>query len=107
MKSRLREQLVEPDELGAELAGLGGRHVGVVGDDLHAEALEPLRDEHADAAEADDADGLVEQLDAGVLAALPRAALEGLVGRRDVAGGREEQADGELGGGGDVGGRAR
>ena len=81
------------------------RDVGVVGEDLHAEALEPLGDERADPAEADDADLLVEQLDAAVLAALPRAALEGLVGRRDVAGGGQQQADGELGGGGDVGGR--
>ena len=101
----LLEQLVEGDQLGAELAGALGGDVGVVGEDLHAEALEPLGDELADAAEADDADLLVEQLDTAVLAALPRAGLERLVGRRDVAGGREQQADGELGGGGDVGGR--
>ena len=101
----LLEQLVEGDQLGAELAGALGRDVGVVGEDLHAEALEPLGDELADPAEADDADLLVEQLDAAVLAALPRAGLEGLVGRGDVAGGGQQQADGELGGGGDVGGR--
>ena len=94
----LREQLVEGDQLGAELAGALSGDVGVVGEDLHAEALEPLGDELADAAEADDADLLLEQLDAAVLAALPRAVLEGLVGRRDVAGDGEQQADGELGG---------
>ena len=82
----LGEQLVEAHELDAELAGLGAASVGVVGDDLHAEALEPLGDEGADAAEADDADGLVEQLDAGVLAALPRPRLEGRVGRRRCCG---------------------
>ena len=37
-------------------------------------ARQPLGDEHADPAEADDADGLLVELDAGVLAALPLAA---------------------------------
>ena len=101
----LGEQLVEGDQAGAEHAGALHRDVGVVGEDLDAEALEPLGDELADAAEADDADLLLEQLDAAVLAALPGAVLQGLVGRRDVAGAGEQQADGELGGAGDVGGR--
>ena len=94
----LGEQLVEGHEPGTELAGALHRDVGVVGEDLDAEALEPLGDELADAAEADDADLLLEQLDAAVLAALPGAVLQGLVGRRDVAGAGEQQADGELGG---------
>jgi hypothetical protein len=101
----LGQQLVEGDEAGTELAGALDRDVGVVGEDLDAEALEPLGHELADAAEADDADLLLEQLDAAVLAAGPLAALEHLVGGRDVAGAGQQQADGELGGGGDVGGR--
>ena len=48
-------------------AARAGGDVGVVGDDVHAERGQPLRDQHADAAEADDADGLLVQLDAGVL----------------------------------------
>ena len=83
---RLGEQLVEPDEAGTELAGLGRGRVRVVGEQRHAEPLEPLGHERADPAQADDADRLVEQLDAAVLAALPRTALEGRAGRRDVAG---------------------
>ena len=72
---------------------------------LHAERRQPLRDEHADPAEADDADGLLVQLDAGVLRPLPLAVLQRGVGRADVPGGGEHQRDGELGGGDDVGGR--
>ena len=98
----LGEQLVEGDEAGAELAGALHGDVGVVGEDLDAEALEPLGDELADAAEADDADLLLEELDPAVLAALPGAVLQRLVGRGDVARAGEEQPDGELGGGGDV-----
>jgi hypothetical protein len=101
----LFEQLVQRHAAHAHLCGPGGRHVGVVGDDVHAECRQPLRDEHADAAEPDDADRLLVQLDARVLAALPLAALECLVGRGDVAGGGQQQADGELRGAGDVGGR--
>ena len=101
----LGEQLVEGHQADAHLRGAAGLHVGVVGDDLHAEGRQPLRDQHADAAEADDADGLLVELDAGVLAALPLAVLERGAGRRDVAGGREHQRDRELGGGDDVGGR--
>jgi hypothetical protein len=70
MKS-LGQQLVEAHHPDAHLGGARGLHVGVVGDELDAERAQPLRDEHADAAEADDADHLVGQLDAGVLRALP------------------------------------
>ncbi len=63
-------------------------------------------DQGADAAEADDADRLLEELDAGVLGALPLAALAA----RRWAGGMWRARlrmwrDGELGGGDDVGGR--
>ena len=105
MKSLCRQQLLQREQLHAELPGARRADVGVVGHDPHAERCQPLGDEHADPAQPDDADGLVEQLDAGVLAALPGPALERLVGRGDVAGRGQQQADGELGGGGDVGGR--
>ena len=101
----LGEQGVEVDEADAHLRGAAGLHVGVVGDDLHAEGAEALGDQDADAAEADDADGLLVELDAGVLRALPLAAAERGVGRADVAGRGEHQGDGELGGADDVGGR--
>ena len=67
MKSDSASSVVEVDQADAHLRGAAGLHVGVVGDDLHAEGREPLGDEHADAAEADDADGLLVELDAGVL----------------------------------------
>ena len=86
MKSASRSSSSSVDELDADLRGAGRLHVGVVGDDLHAEGAQPLRDEDADPAEADDADDLLGELDAGVLAALPLAVLQRGVGLRDVAG---------------------
>ena len=68
-------------------------------------ADEPLGDQDADPAEADDADGLLVELDAGVLRPLPLAVAQRGVRRADVAGGGEQQGDGELGGADDVGGR--
>src|SRR5690606_20187226 len=59
----------------------------------------------ADAAEADDADGLAEDLDAVELAALPGALTQGRVGGGDLTGGGQHQGDRVLGGGVDVGGR--
>ena len=101
----LGHQLVEADHPHAHLGGAAGLHVGVVGDHVHAERGQPVRDEHADAAEPDDAERLLEQLDAGVAAALPLPARQRRVGRADVAGRGEHQGHGELGGAGDVGGR--
>ncbi len=99
------EQLVEREELDAHLRGPRGLDVGVVGDDLHAEGGHPLRDQHADAAEADDAEGLLAELDTRVLGPLPLAVLQGGVGLRDVAGRGDQQTAGELGRGDDVGRR--
>ena len=101
----LLDELLEGHQAHAHLGGTAGLHVGVVGDDPHPEGAQPLRDEHADAAEADDADGLLVELDAGVPAALPLAVLQRLAGRADVAGRREHEGDRELGRGDDVGGR--
>ena len=69
----LGEQRVEVDHADAHLRGAAGLHVGVVGDDVHPERREPLGDEDADPAEADDADGLLVELDAGVPRPLPLA----------------------------------
>ncbi len=67
MKSAAASSSSRPDEPHAELAGARAADVGVVGDDVHAEGRQPLRDEDADPAEAHDTDGLLEELDAGVL----------------------------------------
>ncbi|GAA3130434.1 hypothetical protein GCM10017687_52300 [Streptomyces echinatus] len=99
------QQLVQRQHLDAHLRGPRGLHVGVVGHDLHAEGGHALRDQGADAAEAHDTEGLLGQLDAGVLAALPLGVLQRGVGLRDVAGGGEQETAGQLGGGHDVGGR--
>ena len=102
----LGEERVEVDQPNAHLRGTAGLHVGVVGDHVHAERAQPLGDQHADPPEADDADGLLVELDAGVLRPLPLAVAQCGVGRADVAGRGEHQRDRELGGGDDVrGGR--
>ena len=79
-----------------------GRHERVVGDDAHAERAGPLGHELADAAEADDAEHLVGQLDALPLRALPPARRRARVGLGDVAGLREQQRHRVLGGREDV-----
>lgn len=57
-------EFVEFDEFDAELRGACGVGVGVVGDDGGLERGKALGEELADVAEADDADGLAEDLDA-------------------------------------------
>ena len=99
---RLREQLVQGHQLHAELGGAGRGDVGIVGEDLGVEALQAGGDEGADPAQADDADLLLEEFDAGVLGALPLAVLERGAGLRDVAGEAQDVADGEFRGGDDV-----
>ena len=99
----LLEQLVEREQVHAELLGARARDVGVVRDDAHVEGLQTRGDERADAAEADDADGLLEQLGAGVRAPLPLALGERRVRGRDVAGEAQDVADRQLRGRDDVG----
>ena len=99
------QQLVQGDELDAQLRGARGRDVGVVGDQRGVEGGEALGEQLADLAEADHTDGLALELDAGERAALPLAAAQALVGGRDPAGDRQQQRDGVLGGRDDVGGR--
>ena len=104
MTSDSREQLVERDQADADLGRAPGCDVRVVGDDAHAERRHPLGDQHADAAEPDDADGLLVQLDAAVLRLrFHSPARSAALRRGDVAGRGEQQADGELGGADDVG----
>ena len=55
-------------------------------------------------AEADDTEGLLGELDTGVLAALPLAVLQRRVGLRDVPRGGEKETAGQLGRCHDVGG---
>ena len=98
-------QLGQVHHAGAELGGAGLGDVGVVGQQVHAEGAQTLGDELADAAEADDSDGLVQQLGAVQRLALPLAGFHGGVGAADVAQAREDQGDGELGGRDDVRGR--
>ena len=98
-KSARRDELLERrHELDAELAGAVGAHVRVEGDELHAERVRALRDEHADPAEPDDAERLAVELDALPPRPVPLAVVEVAVGLRDVAGLREQQRDRVLGG---------
>ena len=101
----LRQQFIQGHQLNAKLGCAGRGDVGVVGQDLGVEALEPRRDECADAAEADDADLLLEELNARVLGALPLAVLQRSAGLRNVAGQAQDVADREFCGGDDVRGR--
>jgi hypothetical protein len=87
----LPQQLVQADEPDADLRGAAGLDVRVVGDQRHAEGRQPLGDEHADAPEPHDAHGLLEQLDTGVLAALPLPAAQRRVGGRDVPAAGQQQ----------------
>ena len=98
----LGDDLVERQQLDAELAGPVGRHERVVGDEAHPEAAGPVGDELADAAEAGDAERLVGQLDALPAAALPAPGDERGVGLGDVAGLGQQQRHGVLGGRDDV-----
>ena len=86
-----------------QLGGLGG-DVGVVADDVHAQGASAVGHGHADLAQADDAQRLVDQLAAHEGGAVPLAGVHRGVGRGDVARQREEQRQGVLGGGGGVAG---
>ncbi len=101
---RLAEQLLQRDQPDAELRGTAGLDVGVVGDQGDPEGGQPLGHQHADAAQAHHADGLLGDLDAGELRPLPGALAQRGVGGGDVPGGGQQQRHGVLGGADDVGG---
>jgi len=84
------------DEFGVELLGALLANVGVEGDDIHPEVAEALGDLLADAAEADDAQGLVVDLGAEVVALGPLALFQAVMGLRDRAGGGKGHRDGVL-----------
>ena len=98
----LRGQRVEVDQIDVHLPGPLGGDERVVGDEPHPERHGPLRDELADATEADDAERLVGELDALPLRPLPPAGDERGVGLRHVAGLGQQQRHGLLGGREDV-----
>jgi hypothetical protein len=102
----LRKQFIERQQSDAELLRTSAGHVGVVGDNVHPERLKAGRDECADTAEADDADGLFVELGSGVLRSLPGTGGEAGMRGRDEAGHADDVADGEFGGRDDVGCRS-
>ncbi len=89
-------------KLHPQALGPGPGDVGIVGQDPHLKALGEAGHLAADAAQAHDAQGLALKLQAQELAVpLPRADLA--VGEGDAPGGREEEAEGQLGGRAGVG----
>ena len=76
--------------------------IRIVGDDLHAEGLHARGQKPANAAQADDAQGLAVQFHALQPVAVPGAAFNHLVGPDRVAARCQEQADGMLAGGNDI-----
>ena len=102
----LGEQFIQSKQCHAELLGACRGHVWVIRHDVGAEGLHPRGDERTDAAEPDDADGLLVEFDAGVLRAFPQALGQRTVGRGDVAGEAQDVTYGQLGGRDDVRGRS-
>ena len=100
-----RQQVLELHALHAETLGRLAREIGIEGDHLHAEAQGAASDLAADAAQAEDAEGLAEQLDALQTLLLPAAGLHRGVGHRDPARHGEQQRQGVLGDGGGVAAR--
>src|SRR5438067_8409161 len=84
--------------LGAELAEPVGGDERVEGDDAHAEAERAACDLLADPPEAEHAERLAAELDAGVRAPFPAALFERRMRLGDVPRERDEQADGVLSG---------
>jgi len=74
-----------------------GRDERVVGDDAHAERLRAVRDELPDAAEAEDPERLVHELDAAEVLAVPASGAQRAVRLRDVARERQQQRHRVLG----------
>ena len=101
---RVRVQLVAAgDLLHAELAVALGAHERIEGEHAHAKRPRAVRDQLADATEAEDAERLLVQLHAGELGPLPLAAGERHVRLRDVAREREQERHRVLGRGHHVG----
>ena len=91
------EDVVELDLLDADLDRPLRRQERIEGDDLHLEAERPVGDDRADIAAADDAQRLVEELDAHEAVLLPLAGMGRGIGLGDLAGQRHHQRDRVLG----------
>ena len=98
----LREHLVELRALDPELAKALDADERVVCHDLHLQPRRAARDLAPDAAETEDAERLVGELDTAPLRAFPAALPQRGVRLRDVPRQRDEQADRVLGRGNDV-----
>ena len=96
------EHALERVRLDAGLPEAIGGDERVVGDHVHLQPERAPRDLLADAAETEDAERLLGELDPAPLRALPASRDERRVRLGDVAGEREQQADGVLGGRDDV-----
>ena len=93
------QQGVEVHQRDGTLGGGVRRQEGVVGGDLHADAARLACHGATDAAEADHAEALALEFEAGEAALRPLAGLHAGVGGRHVAGQREQQGQRLLGGG--------
>ncbi len=101
----LSQQLVQRDHPDTQLSSASWAHERVIGNQVDAESAQPLSHQQTDAAEPDNADRLVRQLDAAVLGTLPFRVPQRLVSGADVAGTGQQKTHGELGGAHDVGRR--
>jgi hypothetical protein len=89
------EQLVQGEQLHLHLARGGRVEERIEGRDLHLEPAGPVGHLLTDASEADDAQGLALQLDAGDLA-VPSSRLRGGIGQRNAARQGEQQRESVL-----------
>ena len=89
--------------LGSQLGHALGRHERVVGDGAHAQRARPEGHEPADAAEAEQRERLVGELDAREALALPGAVAQRALGGAHVARQRQQQRERVLGRRDDVG----
>jgi hypothetical protein len=92
----LRHHVVELGVLDAGGRAGPGRDQRIVGQHLHAQADRALGHLAADVAEAQHAQGLAGDLDAGELLLLPLALLHAGGGLGDLAGQGEHEGDGQL-----------
>ncbi len=95
----LREDFVEADQGDPHLLRRLRGDERVVGDDLHLQSLGPVGDDAADPADADDPEGLVEELVPGEFALFPLAGLHGCRRLGDLPDQGEHHGDRVLAGG--------
>ncbi len=98
----LADQVVEGHQFGSHRPRPLSRQVRVVRNQSHAESQCPLRDQGSDPAQADDPEGLAVHLDAFPAGPFPAARFQRGVSLGNIAGLRQQESDGVLGGGEDV-----